>query len=69
VAKEVVAQLFRAAQANPTLREQLNQALTIEQFVEQAKSHGYEFTIEEWQTMTGFAVEEVAGELSEIPGL
>jgi predicted ribosomally synthesized peptide with nif11-like leader len=66
MAKEVVAQLFRAAQANPTLREQLNQALTIEQFVEQAKSYGYEFTLEEWQTMTRFSV---AGELSEIPGL
>jgi predicted ribosomally synthesized peptide with nif11-like leader len=69
MAKEVVAQLFRAAQTNPMLREQLNQAPTIEQFVEQANRHGYEFTIEEWQTMTGFAVEEVAGELSEIPGL
>ncbi len=69
MAKEVVAQLFRAAQSNPMLRDQLNQALTIEQFVEKAKSYGYDFTIEEWQTMTGFAVEEVAGELSEIPGL
>jgi predicted ribosomally synthesized peptide with nif11-like leader len=69
MAKEVVAQLFRAAQTNPMLREKLNQALTIEQFVKQAKSYGYDFTLEEWQTMTGFAVEEVPGELSEIPGL
>lgn len=69
MAKEVVAQLFRAAQTNPMLRDHLNQSLTIEQFVESAKRYGYDFTIEEWKTMTGFAVEEVAGELSEIPGL
>lgn len=69
MAKEVVAQLFRAAQANPTLRDQLNQAPTIEQFVEMARRYGYEFTIEEWHSMTRFAVEELEGQLSEIPGL
>ena len=69
MAKEAVAQLFRAAQANVTIREQLNNAPTAEQFVELAKSYGYEFTLEEWQTMTRFAVEELPGELSEIPGL
>lgn len=69
MAKEAVAQLFRAAKADPTLRDRLNQATTIEQFAEMAKSYGYEFTIAEWQSMTGFAVEELAGELSEIPGL
>ncbi len=69
MAKQVVAQLFRDSQVNPTLREHLNQAPTLEQFVERAKNYGYEFTIEEWQTMTRFAVEELAGELSEIPGL
>lgn len=69
MAKEVVAQLFRAAQANPTLREQLNQAPNIEQFVVLARSYGYEFTIEEWQSMTGFAVEELESQLSDLPGV
>ncbi|MBW4519990.1 MAG: Nif11-like leader peptide family natural product precursor [Scytolyngbya sp. HA4215-MV1] len=69
MAKEVVAQLFRAVQADSTLRERLNQAATIEQFVEMAKTYGYEFTIEEWQSMTGFRVEELESQLSEIPGL
>jgi predicted ribosomally synthesized peptide with nif11-like leader len=69
MAREAVAQLFRAAQANPTLRHQLNQAASVEQFVQQAKTFGYDFTLEEWRTMTGFAVEELKGELSEIPGL
>lgn len=69
MAREAVAQLFRAAQANPTLRDQLNQAPTVEQFIQQAKSYGYEFTLAEWQSMTRFTVEELRGELSEIPGL
>jgi predicted ribosomally synthesized peptide with nif11-like leader len=69
MAKEAVTQLFRAAQTNPTLREQLNQAPSVEQFIQDAKTHGYEFTLEEWQAMTGFVVEELAGDLSEIPGL
>jgi len=69
MAKEAVAELFRAAQADPTLREQLNQAATVEQFVEMAKRYGYEFTIAEWQAMTRFAVEELKGEFAEIPGL
>lgn len=69
MAKEVVAQLFRAAQTNLALREQLNSAPSLEQFVAMAKNYGYEFTIEEWQSMTRFAVEELEGELSEIPGL
>lgn len=69
MAKEVVAQLFRAAQTDPGLRERLNQAETVEQFVAMAKSYGYDFTIEEWQAMTQFAVEEVPGALSEIPGI
>ncbi|MBD2072883.1 Nif11-like leader peptide family natural product precursor [Phormidium sp. FACHB-592] len=68
MAKEVVTQLFRAAQADPALREQLNQAPNIEQFVVLARNYGYEFTLEEWQSMTGFAVEELEGELSDLPG-
>ena len=69
MAKEAVAQLFRNAQADPTLRDRLNQATSLEQFVELAKSYGYEFTIDEWKSMTGFSVEELKGQLSEIPGL
>ncbi|EDX83246.1 hypothetical protein S7335_426 [Synechococcus sp. PCC 7335] len=30
---------------------------------------GYEFTVEEWREATGFSVEELQGELSEIPGI
>jgi predicted ribosomally synthesized peptide with nif11-like leader len=67
MAKEAVAQLFRAAQANPSLRQHLNQSATIEQFVEMAKRYGYEFTLEEWQAMTRFSVEELASELSDVP--
>lgn len=69
MAKEALAQLFRAVQADPSLREQLNQAASAEQFVQQAKTYGYEFTLEEWRSMTSFSVEELEGELSEIPGL
>ncbi len=69
MAKEAVAQLFRAAQINPSLRDQLNQAPTVEQFIELAKGQGYDFSVEEWQAMTGFSVEELTCEVSEIPGL
>ena len=69
MAKEAVVQLFRNAQTDPTLRDRLNQAATLEQFVELAKSSGYEFTIDEWKAMTGFAVEELESQISEIPGL
>jgi predicted ribosomally synthesized peptide with nif11-like leader len=69
MAQESVTQLFRAAQVDPTLREKLNSAPNLETFVEMAKTYGYDFTIEEWQAMTRFSVEELEGELSEIPGL
>jgi predicted ribosomally synthesized peptide with nif11-like leader len=69
MAQEAVAQLFRAAQTNLTLRDTLNTAISVEQFVAMAKNYGYNFTIDEWQNMTRFSVEEVEGDLSEIPGL
>lgn len=69
MSKQAVAQLFRAAQAEPHLREQLNQAASLEQFVNMAGRFGYEFTLEEWRAMTRFEVEELEGQLSEIPGL
>lgn len=68
MAKEAVAQLFRAAQVDIALREKLSTAPDIATFVAIAKSYGYEFTVEEWQAMTQFSVEELEGELSEIPG-
>ncbi|HBL13725.1 MAG TPA: Nif11-like leader peptide family natural product precursor [Cyanobacteria bacterium UBA11162] len=69
MAKEQVARLFRDAQANPSLREELSVAPNIEAFVEMAKERGYDFTVEEWQEMTRFSVEELKGKISEIPGI
>lgn len=69
MAREEVVRLFRAAQANPALKEQLNQAPNPEAFVKMAEECGYHFTLEEWQEMTRFSVEELKGELSEIPGI
>ncbi|NET47370.1 MAG: Nif11-like leader peptide family natural product precursor [Merismopedia sp. SIO2A8] len=69
MAREAVVQLFRAAQSDPTLRETLNTAPNPQHFVEMAKTYGFHFTVEEWQEMTRFAVEEFEGELSEIPGI
>ena len=69
MAKEAVVQLFRAAQVDTSLRDKLNQAPNLDAFTHMAKTYGYEFTAQEWQEMTRFSVEELAGELSEIPGL
>lgn len=69
MAKEDVARLFRAAQTNLTLRETLNSAPTPEAFVKMAQKFGYHFTVQEWAEMTTFRVEELEGQLSEIPGL
>jgi len=69
MAKEAVAQLFRAAQVDNALRERLNAAPDIETFVTLAKDYGYDFTVQEWQEMTQFSVEELKGDLSEIPGI
>ena len=69
MAKESVAQLFRAAQVDSSLRQKLSAAPSLEAFVTMAKEYGYDFSVEEWQSMTKFSVEEVQGELSEIPGI
>ena len=69
MAKESVAQLFRAAQVDTVLRQKLSTAPSIEAFVSMAKDYGYDFSVEEWQAMTKFSVEEVKGDLSEIPGI
>lgn len=69
MAKEQVVQLFRTAQADLTLRDNLQKAPTVEAFVLMAHEYGYDFTIEEWQQTVGFGVEELVCELSEIPGI
>jgi predicted ribosomally synthesized peptide with nif11-like leader len=69
MSQEQVARLYRAAKADPTIKERLNQAPNIETFVAMAKDLGFEFTVEEWQKMTSFQVEELKSDLSEIPGL
>ncbi|HEY9599399.1 MAG TPA: Nif11-like leader peptide family natural product precursor [Cyanophyceae cyanobacterium] len=69
MAREDVVKLFRAAQLDPSLKETLNTAPNAEAFVKMAQELGYNFTVEEWQTMTRFSVEELEGKLSEIPGI
>ena len=69
MSQQEVTRLFRNARTNPSLKEQLNAAPDVETFVEMARKQGYEFTIEEWQKATGFSVEELECELSEIPGI
>ncbi|WP_375495503.1 Nif11-like leader peptide family natural product precursor [uncultured Nostoc sp.] len=67
--QQEVTRLFREAIVNPNLRQRLNTAPDVETFVQMAEQHGYNFTIEEWQKATGFAVEELKCKLSEIPGI
>jgi predicted ribosomally synthesized peptide with nif11-like leader len=69
MAREQVARLYRAAQNDSLLKAKLNQAPDLESFVELAKTEGYDFTIEEWQQMTNFQLEELKCNLSEIPGI
>lgn len=69
MAQQEVVRLFRAAQADQTLRDRLNSAPDITSFVQAAKKSGYDFTEDEWKSATRFAVEELKGELSEIPGI
>ena len=67
--KEDVVKLFRKARKEPALKGQLNRASTPESFVQMAQELGYYFTVEEWQEVTGFQVDEFNCDLSEIPGL
>ncbi len=69
MAKEQVVQLFETAQADLTLRANLNTAPNIEAFALMAHEYGYDFTVEEWQQTVGFGAEELECELSEIPGI
>ena len=69
MSKEAVVQLFRAAQADADLKQKLNSSPNLESLVKMAEGYGYQFTVEEWQETTEFAVEELEGKLSEIPGI
>jgi predicted ribosomally synthesized peptide with nif11-like leader len=69
MARDQVARLYRAAQTDSLLKAKLNQAPDLESFVQLARAEGYDFTIEEWQQMTNFEVEELKCDLSEIPGI
>ncbi|MEA5421233.1 Nif11-like leader peptide family natural product precursor [Spirulina sp. CCNP1310] len=69
MAKIEVKRLFQAAQADPSLRDRLNEAPNPEAFVEMAQALGYDFSVEDWQEMTRFAVEELESFVSEIPGI
>ncbi len=69
MAVQEVTRLFRAAQINPSLREQLNTAPNVEIFVKMAKQQGYDFTVDEWRKVTSFSLEELECKLSEIPGI
>lgn len=69
MAREEVLRLYRSAQGDPQLRQRLNRAPNPETFVEMAQAQGYSFTVEEWMAMTRFEVEELQGDLSEIPGI
>jgi len=69
MAREQVVRLYRAAQNDSLLKAKLNQAPDLASFVVMANAEGYDFTIEEWQKMTNFEVEELKCHLSEIPGI
>ncbi|MDJ0844289.1 Nif11-like leader peptide family natural product precursor [Crocosphaera sp.] len=69
MAQQNVIKLFRDLQKNSNLRNQFEQVDTPLKFVAVAGELGYHFTLEEWQELTAFKVEEYECELSEIPGL
>ena len=69
MAKDQVVRLYREVQSNPSLKESLNTAPSVETFVNMANKKGFRFTIDEWKEMTNFSVEELECELSEIPGI
>lgn len=64
-----VVRLFRAVQADPSLKEKYNSADSLEDLVRMARQDGYDFTVEEWFDATQFKVEELESKLSEIPGI
>ncbi len=69
MAQQEVTRLFRAVQEDPNLRDLLNSAPDLAELVQLAESHGYHFTMAEWQAVTNFSVEELVCDVSEIPGI
>ncbi|WP_017324342.1 Nif11-like leader peptide family natural product precursor [Synechococcus sp. PCC 7336] len=69
MARENVVKLFRAARNDAQLQDKLSRASDLATFVRIATSNGYEFTADEYRQATGFSVEELECELSEIPGI
>jgi predicted ribosomally synthesized peptide with nif11-like leader len=69
MAKEDVIRLFRSVKADPSLKEALNAAPNLEALAQMAQDRGYHFTVDEWKETTGFHVEELKSEVSEIPGI
>jgi hypothetical protein len=69
MAKEQVVRLFRDSQTDLSLREDLNQSSSVEEFVNRASQLGYDFTVKEWQDSMRFSVEELECQLSAIPGI
>ncbi|WP_072619306.1 Nif11-like leader peptide family natural product precursor [Spirulina major] len=68
MAKTEVKRLFQAAQQDPSLRDRLNTAANPEAFAAMAQELGYDFSVQEWEEVTRFAVEELESHVSEIPG-
>jgi len=64
-----ILELFRESRKQPELRQELERAQTLEQLIAIARGRGYSFTQDEWYATTGFQVEELPGELSDVPGL
>jgi predicted ribosomally synthesized peptide with nif11-like leader len=69
MAQQEVTRLFRVAQTNFDLKAKLSEAPDVETFVEMARKHGYEFTVEEWRQATSVTLDELPSKVSEIPGL
>jgi predicted ribosomally synthesized peptide with nif11-like leader len=69
MAQHEVVRLFRSAQVDSDLRDRLQSAPDLAGLVHIAQQRGYQFTAQEWQQATGFAVEELDCQLSEIPGI
>lgn len=69
MAQAEVARLYRSIQDDPKLRMKLGSALDRDEFVNIARSFGYDFTASEYLESIRFKVEELDCSVSEIPGI
>ena len=69
MAQAEVARLYRSIQDDPTLRVKLGSAVDRDDFVNIARSCGYDFTTSEFLESVRFKVEELECSVSEIPGI